>query len=158
MVTTRKRPYNDWIIMSSVDGISNILLHFTFFTHEIRDFLCQNGTARLVPCDLSLIAHSMIITQSVPGTLRDELVPYLVDESKTVIQRFHYIITKMYWYLFQEHCPSGRYVITRNRLSDLLDEYNTTSYSIDQIYDRVCQYIQRDISHMRAVGEIYDSD
>ena len=99
MVTTRARHYNQWIVLHARNVSSSILLHRSFFNNDTIEYMCGNGTAAVVPDNLSFIASSMVNTSSVPFILRNELISILVDASFTVKQRWKHMIIHITSYL-----------------------------------------------------------
>ena len=145
MVTTRARHYNQWIVLRARNRSSSILLHRSFFNNDTVEYLCGNGTADVVPDELSFIASSMAKTSSVPFILRNQLISNLVDTSYSVKLRWKHIIIHIYSHLWQIRAPNTRCISGRTSLTSMFEEFNHYIFNIDDIYDRAYRYVQRDI-------------
>ena len=145
MVTTRARHYNQWIVLRARNRSSSILLHRSFFNNDTVEYLCGNGTAAVVPDELSFIASSMANTSAVPFILRNQLISNLVDTSYSVNLRWKHMIIHIYSHLWQARAPNTRCISARTTLTSMFDEFNHYIFNIDDIYDSAYRYVQRDI-------------
>ena len=153
MVTTRARHHNQWIVLRARNGSGSVLLHRSFFNDDTVEYLSGNGTASVVPDNLSFIAGSMANTSSVPFVLRNELITVIMDESFPVHQRWRHMIIHIFSYLWQEHSPNTRCLVGRRTLISMFDEFNHYIFTIDDIYNRAYRHVQHGISLITADEE-----
>ena len=153
MVTTRARHHNQWIVLRARNGSGSFLLHRSFFNDDTVEYLSGNGTASVVPDNLSFIAGSMANISSVPFILRNELISILMDESFPVNQRWRHMIIHIFSYLWQEHSPNTRCLNGRRTLISMFGEFNHYIFTIDDIYNRAYRHVQHGISLITADKE-----